>query len=148
MKGVNLMKKRDTLYIKHFRYMTQEERIYLMSLKNRALKKGISFANHALDRMDERWIKGKDVLRAIKNGQIVEYKKTENDEVLTIRGCSVNRKKEQIVVILSLRSRTVITTYSNKYWVAYSKSSELQKYTNDMKIQIPDFFKKRFALYY
>ena len=142
------MKKRDTLYIKHFRYMTQEERIYLMTLKNRALKKGISFANHALDRMDERWIKGKDVLRAIKNGQIVEYKKTENDEVLTIRGCSVNRKKEQIVVILSLRSRTVITTYSNKYWVAYSKSSELQKYTNDMKIQIPDFFKKRFALYY
>lgn len=135
-------------YIKHFRYMTQEERVYLMSLKDRAIRKGITFANHALDRMDERWIKEREVLRAIKNGQIVEYKKTDLDEVLTIRGNTINRRKEQIYVILSIRNGKVITTYSNKYWIARNKSSELDKYTNDKKIHIPDFFQKQYALFY
>lgn len=119
-----------------------------MSLKDRALRKGITFANHALDRMDERWIKEKDVMRTIKKGQIMEYKKTNNDEILTIRGTSINKKNEQIYVILSIRSCKVITTYSNKYWIAQNKSSELDKYTNDKKIQIPEFFRRKFALYY
>lgn len=135
-------------YMKHYRYMTQEERVYLMSLRDRAIRKGITFANHALDRMGERWIKEKDVIKTIKNGQIMEYKKTSNDEVLTIRGTNINRRKEQIYVILSIRSCKVITTYSNKCWIAQNKSAELDKYTNDKKIQIPDFFKKKFALYY
>ena len=90
------MKEENIEYIKHYRYMTQEERVYLMSLKDRALRKGITFANHALDRMDERWIKEKDVMRTIKKGQIMEYKKTNNDEILTIRGTSINKKNEQI----------------------------------------------------
>lgn len=142
------MKEENIEYIKHYRYMTQEERVYLMSLKDRALRKGITFANHALDRMDERWIKEKDVMRTIKKGQIMEYKKTNNDEILTIRGTSINKKNEQIYVILSIRSCKVITTYSNKYWIAQNKSSELDKYTNDKKIQIPEFFRRKFALYY
>lgn len=142
------MKEENIEYIKHYRYMTQEERVYLMSLKDRALRKGITFANHALDRMDERWIKEKDVMKTIKKGQIMEYKKTNNDEILTIRGTSINKKNEQIYVILSIRSCKVITTYSNKYWLAQNKSSELDKYTNDKKIQIPEFFRRKFALYY
>lgn len=142
------MKEENIEYIKHYRYMTQEERVYLMSLKDRALRKGITFANHALDRMNERWIKEKDVMRTIKKGQIMEYKKTNNDEILTIRGTSINKKNEQIYVILSIRSCKVITTYSNKYWIAQNKSSELDKYTNDKKIQIPEFFRRKFALYY
>lgn len=142
------MKEENIEYIKHYRYMTQEERVYLMSLKDRALRKGITFANHALDRMDERWIKEKDVMKTIKKGQIMEYKKTNNDEILTIRGTSINKKNEQIYVILSIRSCKVITTYSNKYWIAQNKSSELDKYTNDKKIQIPEFFRRKFALYY
>lgn len=142
------MKEENIEYIKHYRYMTQEERVYLMSLKDRALRKGITFANHALDRMNERWIKEKDVMKTIKKGQIMEYKKTNNDEILTIRGTSINKKNEQIYVILSIRSCKVITTYSNKYWIAQNKSSELDKYTNDKKIQIPEFFRRKFALYY
>lgn len=142
------MKEENIEYIKHYRYMTQEERVYLMSLKDRALRKGIKFANHALDRMNERWIKEKDVMNTIKKGQIMEYKKTNNDEILTIRGTCINKKKEQIYVILSIRTCKVITTYSNKYWIAQNKSSELEKYTNDKSIQIPDFFRKKFALYY
>lgn len=142
------MKEENIEYIKHYRYMTQEERVYLMSLKDRALRKGITFANHALDRMDERWIKEKDVMKTIKKGQIMEYKKTNNDEILTIRGTSINKKNEQIYVILSIRSCKVITTYSNKYWIAQNKSLELDKYTNDKKIQIPEFFRRKFALYY
>ena len=142
------MKEQKIEYIKHFKYMTQEERVYLMCLKDRAIKRGIKFANHALDRMDERWIKEKDVLYTIKHGQIMEYKKTNNDEILTIRGTTINRKKEQIYVILSIRSGKVITTYSNKYWIAANKSPELEKYTNNKSIQIPDFFKRQFALFY
>ena len=72
----------------------------------------------------------------------------DNDEILTIRGTCINKKKEQIYVILSIRTCKVITTYSNKYWIAQNKSSELEKYTNDKSIQIPDFFRKKFALYY
>lgn len=142
------MKEQNIEYIKHYKYMTQEERVYLMSLRDRVIKKGITFANHALDRMDERWIKEKDVLKTIKYGQIMEYKKTASDEILTIRGTTINKKKEQVYVILSIRTGKVITTYSNKYWIAINKSSELDKYTNDKNIQIPEFFKRKFALFY
>lgn len=135
-------------YIKHFRYMTQEERLYLMSLKDRAVKKGICFAVHALDRMEERYISEKDVKRAIINGQIMEYKKTTTDEVLTIRGTTIKRNKEQIYVILSARTGKVITTYSNKYWIAYNKSAELTKYNNEIKIKIPAYFQQKYKLYY
>lgn len=142
------MKEQDIEYIKHYKYMTQEERVYLMSVRDKALKNGITFANHAVVRMDERWIKEKDVIKAIRQGQIMEYKKTNNDEILTIRGTTISRKNEQIFVILSIKTGKVITTYSNKYWIAINKSSELDKYTNDRKIQIPDFFKKQYALFY
>jgi hypothetical protein len=142
------MKEQDIEYIKHYKYMTQEERVYLMSVRDKALKNGITFANHAVARMDERWIKEKDVIKAIRQGQIMEYKKTNNDEILTIRGTTISRKNEQIFVILSIKTGKVITTYSNKYWIAINKSSELDKYTNDRKIQIPDFFKKQYALFY
>lgn len=142
------MNEKNIEYIKHYKYMTKEERVYLMSLRDRVVRKGITFANHALDRMDERWIREKDVLKTIKHGQIMEYKKTTSDEILTIRGTTINKKKEHIYVILSIRTGKVITTYSNKYWVAINKSSELEKYTNDENIQIPDFFRKKFALFY
>lgn len=135
-------------YVKHYRYMTQEERVYLMSLKDRAIKKGICFAVHALDRMGERYISEKDVRRAIGNGQIMEYKKTKNDEILTIRGATLNRKKELIYVILSAKTGKVITTYSNKYWIACNKSTELTKYDNNKKITIPETFKRKYMLYY
>lgn len=138
----------NTEYIKHYRYMTQEERVYLMSLKDKAIRKGICFAVHALDRMDERYISERDVKRAIGNGQIMEYKKTKNDEVLTIRGATLNRKKELIYVILSAKTGKVITTYSNKYWIACNKSTELTKYDNSKAIKIPESFKKKFQLYY
>lgn len=135
-------------YIKHFRYMTQEERVYLMSLKDKAVRKGINFAIHALDRMKERYISEKDVKTAIINGQIMEYKKTINDEVLTIRGTTIKRNKEQIYVILSVKTGKVITTYSNKFWIAYNKSSELTKYSNDRQIKIPLKFQQQYKLYY
>lgn len=135
-------------YIKHYRYMTQEERVYLMSLKDKAIRKGICFAVHALDRMGERYISEKDVRRAIGNGQIMEYKKTKNDEILTIRGATLNRKKELIYVILSAKTGKVITTYSNKYWIACNKSTELTKYDNNKKIIIPETFKRKYMLYY
>ena len=137
-----------TEYITHFKYMTPEERIYLMSVKDNVMKQGIIFATHAIERMGERWIKEKDVLRAINNGQIMEYKKTKSDEILTIRGCTLNRKNEQIYVILSVKNGKVITTYSNKYWIARNKSSELDKYNNNRKIFIPNSFKRQLDLFH
>ena len=135
-------------YIKHFRYMNKEERLYLMLMRDRNLKRGLTFTNHALSRMEERKISEKSLTHAIKNGQIVEYKKTMNDEVLTIRGCTLNKYKQQVYVILSIKTGKVITTYSNSHWVALNKSAELDKYSNNMEIYIPSFFKKQVALYY
>lgn len=136
------------VYRKHFKSMTKEERIYLLTVKDKLLRKGVTFAKHALDRMDERYIKEKDVLRALKNGQILEYKKINNDEVIAIRGCHINRKKEQVYVIFSLTHNKVITTYSNKHWIAYKKMKNLEKYDTNFDIEIPEYYKRRIQFYY
>lgn len=133
---------------KHFTSMTREERVYLLTLKDRLLKKGITFAKHALDRMDERYIKEKDVIRALKNGQILEYKKTDKDEVIAVRGCHINRRNEQVYVIFSITHNRVITTYTNKHWTAYKKMKNLEKYDTDFNIEIPEYYKRRIQFYF
>lgn len=133
---------------KHFKNMTKEERLYLLTIKDRLLRRGVTFAKHALDRMDERFIKEKDVLRALKNGQILEYKKTDKDEVIAVRGCHINRRNEQVYVIFSISHNKVITTYSNKHWTAYKKMKNLEKYDTNFSIEIPEYYKRRIQFYY
>ena len=133
---------------KHFSSMTKEEIIYLLTLKDRLVNKGVIFGKHALSRMGERYIKERDVLNALKYGQILEYQKNNNEEILVIRGCYINRRKNQIYVVLSLTHNKVITTYANKHSFAYRQRTNFEKYSTDINIEIPEFYKQRFKLLY
>lgn len=139
--------KEEKVYRKHFNNMSKIERLYLYKLKENILRRGVNFARHALERMDERYIRERDVLKALDNGQILEYKKTNDDEILVIRGCTINKKSEHIYVILSVTNCRVITTYSNKHWLAYKKTKNLEKYNSDFDIKIPEYYKKKLRLY-
>ncbi|WP_368263361.1 DUF4258 domain-containing protein [Clostridium disporicum] len=133
---------------KHFSSMTREEIIYLLALKDRLVNRGVIFGKHALSRMDERYIKERDVLNALKNGQILEYQKNNKEEILVVRGCYINRRKNQIYVVLSLTHNKIVTTYANKHSLAYQEKSNLEKYSNDIKIEIPEYYKQRIKLLY
>lgn len=138
----------EKVYKKHFQNMTKEERVYLLQIKDNLLRKGVTFAQHALDRMNERYIKEKDVLKALKNGQILEYKKNSNDEIIIVRGCHINRRNEQVYVIFSIANSKVITTYSNKHWTIYKHMKKLDDYDTDFNIEIPEYYKKKIRLYH
>lgn len=146
----NFFKNNDEkIHGKHFQQMTSEERLYLMRIKDNLLKRNvIHFTQHALERMEERYIKERDIIRAIKNGQIIEYRENNNNKVITIRGCTLTRKKENIYVILSITDGSVITTYSNKNWSLLAKEYNLDKYISNFKINIPEYFKKQYSFYY
>ena len=93
-------------------------------------------------------IKERDVLNALKNGQILEYQKNNKEEILVVRGCYINRRKNQIYVVLSLTHNKIVTTYANKHSLAYQEKSNLEKYSNDIKIEIPEYYKQRIKLLY
>lgn len=139
----------EKIYGKNFHQMTKEERLYLMQVKDNLLRrKSIYFGQHALDRMEERYIKEKDIIKAIRNGQIIEYRENANDKVIAIRGCTLNRRKENVYVILSITTGKIITTYSNKHWTTYTKQYNLDKYIPNFEIIIPEYYKKLINLYY
>lgn len=134
---------------KHFQQMSKEERLYLMKIKDSLLrKKNIHFAKHALDRMEERYIKERDIIKAIRNGQIIEYRENNYDRVVAIRGCTLNRRNENVYVIMSINNGKIITTYSNKHWMAYTKHYDLTKYVDNFSIKIPDCYRKQIQFYH
>lgn len=141
-----LIENEEKIYGKHFSQMTKDERAYLLLLKSKTLRRGVSFAKHALSRMDERYIKERDVLRALKNGQIIDYRKINDKEVITVRGCHVNRNKEQVYVVYCLTTRTIITTYSNKQWI--KKYKNIDKYEKNFSIFIPEYYKRQINFYF
>lgn len=139
----------EKIYGKHFQQMTKEERLYLLKVKDNILRKRrVYFAQHALDRMEERYIKERDIIRAVRNGQIIEYRENENDKVIAIRGCSLTRDKQNVYVIISILTGKVITTYSNKHWMTYNKQYNLDKYVKDFMIEIPDYYKKQINFFH
>ena len=137
--------KKTKIFGKNFKQMSREEIVYLLTMKDIALKKGITFAKHALDRMEERYIKERDVIKALKNGQLIDYRWVNHTDIITIRGSHINKYGEQVYVIFSLNKRKVITTYTNKYDDAYRKMMHLDRYKDDFKIYIPKYFKKRLS---
>lgn len=127
-------------FIKHFRHMTRNEILYLTVRKQKQLRKELKFSNHAIQRMKERHIKEKDILIGLKNGQIVEYKKTSDDEVLVIRSCFINRRHKQAYIVYSLTKNLVITTYTNYKSDAYKAKEHNLKYSPEKLISIPEYY--------
>lgn len=139
----------EKIFGKHFQQMTKEERLYLLKVKDTILrKKGVYFAQHALARMEERYIKERDIIKAVRNGQIIEYRENEKDKVIAIRGCTLTRDNQNVYVIMSIITGKVITTYSNKHWTTYNKQYNLDKYVKGFMIDIPDYYKKQIKFYH
>lgn len=139
----------EKIFGKHFQQMTKDERLYLLKVKDTILrKKGVYFAQHALDRMEERFIKERDIIKAVRNGQIIEYRENERDKVVAIRGCTLTRDNQNVYVIMSIVTGKVITTYSNKHWMTYNKEYNLDKYVKGFMIDIPDYYKKQINFYH
>ena len=134
--------------IKHFSQMTNEERMYLLLLKEQTVRKNIFFSDHALQRMEERNIFESQVIKAIKVGQIINYRLNGRDEVLTIRSCHTNKAKKQVYVVYSLTRRKVITTYSKKEWLTFNKNNYMKNYEKNYSINIPESFKKKCRFLY
>ena len=128
-------------FIKHFRHMSREEILYLMIRKKKALLKTINYSEHVFKRMKERHIKEKDIVLGLKNGQIIEYKKTkENEEIIVVRSCFINKKNKQAYIVYSLTKNLVITTYSNEHAEAYKSKEYNDKYSPTKKIFIPEYY--------
>lgn len=140
VKGGIIMCTQNIEFIKHFRHMTRNEILYLTVRKKKLLRKHLNFSDHAKERMEERHIKEKDIVEGLKNGQIIEYKKTDTEEILVVRSCYVNRRKKQCYIVYSLTKNLVITTYSNYYYQAYHSKDENEKYSPDEKISIPEYY--------
>lgn len=130
----------DEEFVKHFRHMTRDEVLYLMVRKKKLLRKTLRFSDHALTRMKERHIKEKDIVLGLKNGQIIEYKKTKDEEILVIRSCFINKRDKQAYIVYSLTKNLVITTYSNYYVDAFKSKEHNEKYSPSKTISIPEYY--------
>ena len=118
---------------KHFSQMTREERITLMRLKDKVLEHDIEFTEHALKAMSNRRVKEWEIVKAIKSGQIIEYRETQKDKRITIRSTFKNRKDFVVYVSLSLVDNIVITTYYDSYYNIH-KERDFTKYDETLKI--------------
>lgn len=127
-------------FIKHFRHMTKDEVLYLMIRKKKLLRKSLKFSEHALKRMHERHIKEKDIILGLKNGQLIEYKKTKDEEIIVVRSCFINRQNKQAYIVYSLTKNLVITTYSNYYAEALKSKENNEKYSPSKTISIPEYY--------
>lgn len=134
----------ETCDVKLYRDMSKDEVLYLTSLTKKMLNTELKFTDHSLKRMKERNIYKKDVVKAFKNFQIIEYRKYKNQDFLTIRSCSV-KNNNQVFVVFSLKTKKVITVYQNKY--LKNISLENNNYEN-IFISIPNRFKKQIELFY
>lgn len=133
---------------KHFKHMTKEEITYLLMMKTMSLRKGVIFSKHSIDRMRDRRIRKRDVIKALKTGQIIDYRYIDNSEIVTIRSCYLNRGDEQVYVVFALNKGKVITTYSNRHFAAKYKMSHLERYEENYKIKIPEYYKKIIKFYH
>lgn len=114
---------------KHFSQMKIEERLHLMNKKDSLLNSGKTiFSPHMLDQMELRRVKKRDIIKAIRTGQILEYRKIFRnnkyiDDRITIRATHLNRRYFQVVVVFSLKNNVIITTYYNNIREIYEEKN-------------------------
>lgn len=90
-----------------------------MNRKDSLLNSGKTiFSTHVLEQMDLRNVKKRDIMKAVRMGQILEYRKVFRnnkyiDDRITIRATHLNRGYFQVIVSFSLRNNVVVTTYYN-----------------------------------
>lgn len=94
---------------KHISQMSYKEQEALVNLVNNTI---FSFCDYCLYKMKRRKIKRKQVVKAIKNGYLIEYHFKDNSHRVLLRSRPNNNRK-CVCVVLDLTKRTIVTTYYN-----------------------------------
>lgn len=124
---------------KHFRLMTELERISLMKRRDKLAKTHIEFNKHSKKRMINRKISKNQIFYVIKHGAIMEYcvilDDEDNivDERLHLR--SLKPRKYQTTIVVSLKNNTLITCYS-KHIASIKYKKNFSMYDEKLKILI------------
>lgn len=91
--------------------MSYKEQEALINLVNNTI---FSFCDYCLYKMKKRKIKRKQVVKAIKNGYLIEYHFKNNSHRVLLRG-RPNNSRKCVCVVLDLTKRNIITTYYNHF---------------------------------
>lgn len=97
-----------------FDRMRDEEQDYILLLLQRFAKfpDRISFIDHSMDRLYQKYIFEDEVIETIQKGDIIELHIVNNSPRLLIRKSRTNQAKD-ICVVLDILSGKVITAYTN-----------------------------------
>lgn len=126
--------KQQSFTAKHFSQMTENERWYLLKKKDRLIGYNTLFSEHAIERMSERRITERDIVEAVRMGQIIEYRKTWKDERITIRATRLKKKQFVVYVSFSIRDNVVVTTYYDDARNIH-KQRDFTKYDESLQVQ-------------
>jgi len=96
---------------KHISQMSYKEQEALIELINNTI---FSFCDYCLYKMKKRKIKRKQVVKAIKNGYLIEYHFKDNSHRVLLRSRPNNNRK-CVCVVLDLTKRNIVTTYYNHF---------------------------------
>lgn len=95
---------------KHVSQMTPQEITFLKS-KFRHVKEPI-YTNYSLGRLSQRKIQRKQVVRALKIGELVEYHLVGRHHRVLVRG-TASKRGEVVCVVLDIFTREVVTVFKN-----------------------------------
>jgi len=130
----NYDSKPQSFTAKHFSQMTESERWYLLKKKDRLIGYNTLFSEHAIERMSERRITERDIVEAVRMGQIIEYRKTWKDERITIRATRLKKNQFIVYVSFSIRDNVVVTTYYDDARNIH-KQRDFGKYDENLQVQ-------------
>lgn len=129
---------------KHFKDFTQKEMNYLYMLTDNIIyNKGTELSDHGKYRVYNRLISFNQLVRALSNYQLVEFREihddynTESDARVTIRSnfrYELDRICRFIYVVISLNTGKIVTVYASKSNRAKYNNSNLKRYDKDLDI--------------
>lgn len=125
---------KNDIVAKHFSQMDESERWYLLKKRDRLIGSNTLFSQHSIQRMCERRITDRDIIEAVKYGQITEYRKSAKDERITVRSTRLKCKHLIVYVSFSIRDNVIVTTYCSGMG-DFSKEKDFSKYNKDLKVK-------------
>ena len=92
---------------------TIKEKEILTEILKKNSSKHIDICHHAKKRMEEKGIKPKDIIEALKSFKIIELHLKDGDVRILIRGKATNNRNRNTCMSLSLSNMRIITVYQN-----------------------------------
>lgn len=124
---------KNDMVAKHFLQMSESERWYLLRKRDRLIGRNTLFSQHSIQRMCERRITEREIIEAVKYGQIIEYRKSRKDERITVRSTRLKCKHLIVYVSFSIRDNIIVTTYCSNM-NDFTKEKNFSKYDESLKV--------------